>query len=156
MPKTGENGSVENAIKVKYQPQKPEMFSAVSKEIRSQFVELQHQNSSIGKVKLLMSGLQDKNHILNYLDIEEKKRAFDERIFSKEKLRSDSFANCKDVDEEDITIQMPKKWNLSSSVKCIFCKKRANRFLVKKCIVFIANCDAQCNQKLRIVIIERN
>ena len=53
-------------------------------------------------------------------------------------------------------IHMPQKWNLSSYVKCIYCKTRANRILVKKCIVFIANCDAQCNQKLRIAIIERN
>ena len=55
-----------------------------------------------------------------------------------------------------ITIHMPQKWNLSSSVKCTFFKTRANRILVKKWIVFITNCDAQCNQKLRIVIFERN
>ena len=55
-----------------------------------------------------------------------------------------------------ITIHMPQKWNLSSSVKSIFSKTRVNRILVKKCIVFIANCDAQCNQELQIVIIERN
>ena len=55
-----------------------------------------------------------------------------------------------------ITIHMPQKWNLSSSVKCIFCRTRENRILVKMCIVFIANCHAQWNQKLRIVIIERN
>ena len=59
-------------------------------------------------------------------------------------------------DKDNNKIPMPQKWNLSSSVKCIFCKTRANRILVKKCIVFIANCDAQCNQNLRIVIIERN
>ena len=53
-----------------------------------------------------------------------------------------------------ITIHMPQNWNLSSSVKCIFCKTRANRILVKQCIVFIADCDAQCNQKMRIVVID--
>ena len=46
------------------------------------------------------------------------------------------------------TIHMPQKWNLSSSVKCIFRKTRANRILVKHCNVFIMNFDAQCNQKL--------
>ena len=51
---------------------------------------------------------------------------------------------------------MLQKWNLLPSVKCIFRKTRANRILVKQCIVFIADCDAQCNQKMRIVIIERN
>ena len=35
----------------------------------------------------------------------------------------------------DITIHMPQKWSLSSSVKCIFRKTRANRILVKQCIV---------------------
>ena len=51
---------------------------------------------------------------------------------------------------------MPQEWNLSTSVKCIFCKTRTNRILVKQCNVFIVNFDAQCNQKLRIVVIERN
>ena len=55
-----------------------------------------------------------------------------------------------------ITIHMPQKWNLSSSVKCIFCKTRANRILVKQCIVSIADCDAQCSQKVRIVVNECN
>ena len=30
-----------------------------------------------------------------------------------------------------------------------------NMVAVKQCTVFIMDCDAQCNQKLRIVIIER-
>ena len=51
---------------------------------------------------------------------------------------------------------MPQKWILSSSVKCIFRKTRTNRILVKQCNVFIVNFDAQCNQKLRILVIERN
>ena len=55
-----------------------------------------------------------------------------------------------------ITIHMAQKWTLSSSVQCIFRKTRANRFLVKQCSVFIVNFDAQCNQKLRIVVIECN
>ena len=55
-----------------------------------------------------------------------------------------------------ITIHMPQKWILSSSVKCIFRKTRTNRILVKLSSVFIVNFDAQCNQKLRILVIERN
>ena len=56
----------------------------------------------------------------------------------------------------NITIHMPQKWILSSTVMCIFHKTRANRILVKQCNVFIVSFDAQCNQKLRIVILERN
>ena len=56
----------------------------------------------------------------------------------------------------NITIHMPQKWNLSSRVKCIFRKTRANRNLAKQHILFIVDCDAQCNQKLRIMVIERN
>ena len=58
--------------------------------------------------------------------------------------------------KSDITIHMPQKWNLSSSVKCIFRKTRANRILVKQYNVFIVNFDTPCNQKMRIVVIERN
>ena len=53
-------------------------------------------------------------------------------------------------------LHLPQKWILSSSVMCIFRKTRANRILDKQCIVFIADCYAQCNQKVRILIIERN
>ena len=56
----------------------------------------------------------------------------------------------------NITIHMPQMWNLSSSVKWIFRKTRTNRILVKQCNVFIVNFDAQCNQKLRILVIKRN
>ena len=45
-----------------------------------------------------------------------------------------------------IMIHMPQKWDLSSSVNCFFRKTRANRILVKQCIVFIGDCDAQGNQ----------
>ena len=76
--------AVENAIKFKYQPQIPEIFSAVNKAMQSRFVELQQQSSSIGKVRMLMSALQDENQILNYLDLEEKKRDVDE-IFNRKR-----------------------------------------------------------------------
>ena len=49
---------------------------------------------------------------------------------------------------------MPQKWILLSSVICIFRKTGANSILVEQCSVFIADCDAQCNQKVRIMIIE--
>ena len=92
--------AIQNAIKVKYQPQVPEMFSTEIKAMQSQFVELQRQNSNIGKVKILMSALQDRNQILNYLDLDEKKRAIDKLMVSNQKLREDSIANGKKVDEE--------------------------------------------------------
>ena len=53
--------AVENAIKVKYQPQIPEMFSAANRAMQSRCVDLQQQNSSVGRVKTLMSALQDGN-----------------------------------------------------------------------------------------------
>ena len=94
--------AVENAIKVKYQPQIPEMFSAANKAMQSRLVELQHQCFlTIGRVKILMSALQVENQILNYLDLDEKKRAIDKLMVSNEKLREDSIANGKVVDEED-------------------------------------------------------
>ena len=64
--------AVENAIKVKYHPQIPEIFSKVNKEMQSRLVDLQQQNSSIGREKTLMSALQGKNQLLNYLDLDEK------------------------------------------------------------------------------------
>ena len=92
--------AVENAIKFKYQPQIPEIFSAVNKEIKSRFVELQQQNSRIGSVIILMSSLQDENQILNYLDLEEKKRAIDERIVHNEKLSNERIENGEDAEED--------------------------------------------------------
>ena len=93
--------AVENAIKVKYQPQIPEIFSTVNKEMQSRLAELQQQSSTIGRVKILMSALQDENQILNYLDPDEKKRAIDKLMVSNEKLREDSIANGNDANEED-------------------------------------------------------
>ena len=93
--------AVENAIKVKYQPQIPEVFSTVNKEMQRQFVELQQQNTCIGRVKRLISALHGENQILNYLDLDEKKRAIVKVMVSNEKFREDSIANGKYVDEED-------------------------------------------------------
>ena len=93
--------AIQNAIKVKYQPQVPEMFSTVIKAMQSRFVELQRQNFNTGRVIILMSALQDKNQILNYLDLDGKKRAIDKLMVSNEKLREDSIANGKVVDEEE-------------------------------------------------------
>ena len=92
--------AVENAIKLKYQPQIPEIFSEVNKAIKSRFVELQQQNSSIGKLIILMTALQDENQILNYLDLEGKKRAIDERIAHNEKLRDERIENGEDAEED--------------------------------------------------------
>ena len=92
--------AVENAIKFKYQPQIPEIFSAVNEEIKSRFVELQQQNSRIESMIILMSALQDENQILNYLDLEEKKRAIDERIVHNEKLSNERIENSEDAEED--------------------------------------------------------
>ena len=92
--------AIQNAIKIKYQPQITEMFSTVIQVIKSRFVELQQQNSSIGKLIILMSALQDENQILNYLDLEEKKRAIDERIAHNEKLREERIENGEDAEED--------------------------------------------------------
>ena len=109
--------AVENAIKVKYQPQIPKIFSTVNKEIQSQLVELQQQSASIGKVKILMSALQDENQILNYLDLDEKKRAIDKLIVSNEMLREDSIANGKVVDEEDYAAACQELLQKRSDIK---------------------------------------
>ena len=92
--------AVENAIKFKYQPQIPEKTSAVNKEIKCRFVELQQQNSRIGRMITLMSALQDQYQILNYLDLEEKKRAIDERIVHNEKLSDERIRNGKDAEAD--------------------------------------------------------
>ena len=93
--------AVEKAINVKYQPQIPEMFAAVNKAMQNRFVELQQQNSSIGRVEKFMSAVRDENQMLNYLDIEEKKRAIEERMVNNKKLRDDAIANGKTDNEED-------------------------------------------------------
>ena len=81
--------AVENAIQFKYQPQIPEMFSALSKAMQSRLVELQQQNPSIGRVEKLMSAMRDENQTLNFLD-------FEKNCSSNEKLQDDSIANGKD------------------------------------------------------------
>ena len=109
--------AIQNAIKVKYQPQVPEMFSTVIKAMQSQFVELQRQNSNTGRVIVLMSALQDENQILNYLDLDEKKCAINKLMVSNEKLREDSIANGKVVDEEDYAAACQELLQKRSDIK---------------------------------------
>ena len=90
---------IQNAIEVKYQPQVPEMFSTVIKAMKSHFVELQRQDSNVGRLIRLMSALQDEIQILNYLYLGEKERAIDERIVHNEKLRDERIENGKDAEE---------------------------------------------------------
>ena len=92
--------AVENAIKFKYQPHIPEIFSLVNKETKSRFVELQQRNSRSGMMIILMSALQDENQILNFLDLEEKKRAIDERIVHNEKLSNERTENGEDAEAD--------------------------------------------------------
>ena len=109
--------AVENAIKVKYQSQIPEMFSAVNRAMQSRWVELQQQSSSVGRVKTLMSALQDGNQILNYLDLDEKKRAIDRLMVSNENLREDSTANGNDANEEDYVAACQELLQKRSDIK---------------------------------------
>ena len=109
--------AIQNAIKVKYQPQLPEMFSTVIEAMQSRFVELQRQNSNTGRVITLMSALQDENQILNYLDLDEKKRSIDKLMVSNEKLREDSIANGKVVDEEDYAAACQELLQKRSDIK---------------------------------------
>ena len=109
--------AIENAIKVKYQPQIPEIFSTVNKEMQSRLAELQQQSSTIGRVKILMSALQDENQILNYLDLDEKKRAIEKLMVSNEKLREDSIANGNDANEEDYAAACQELLQKRSDIK---------------------------------------
>ena len=68
--------------------------------MKSRFVELQRQESNVGRLIILMSALQDENQILKYLDLEEKKRAIDERIAHNEKLRDERIENGEDAEED--------------------------------------------------------
>ena len=93
------------------------MFSTVIRAMQSRFVELQRQNSNTGKVIILMSALQDENQILNYLDLDEKKRSIDKLMVSNEKLREDSIANGKVVDEEDYAAACQELLQKRSDIK---------------------------------------
>ena len=64
-----------------------------------------------------MSALQDENQILNYLDLDEKKRAIDKLMVSNEKLREDSIANCEVVDEEDYAAACQELLQKRSDIK---------------------------------------
>ena len=64
-----------------------------------------------------MSALQDENQILNYLDLDEKKRSLDKLMVSNEKLREDSIANGKVVDEEDYAAACQELLQKRSDIK---------------------------------------
>ena len=128
--------AIQNAIKVKYQPQVPEMFSTVIKAMQSRFVELQRQNSNTGRVIILMSALQDENQILNYLDLDEKKRSIDKLMVSNEKLREDSIANGKVVDEDDYAAAcqelLPKRSDIKTKIEDLL--KIGERGAILRCL----------------------
>ena len=85
--------------------------------MQSRLAELQQQSSTIGRVKILMSALQDENQILNYLDLDEKKRAIDKLMVSNEKLREDSIANGNDANEEDYAAACQELLQKRSDIK---------------------------------------
>ena len=86
---------------------------------------MQQQNSSIGRLILLMSALQDENQILNVLNLEEKKRAIDERIVHNEKLSDKRIENGEDV-SEDYAAARQELLEQKSDIKTQ--KKRGSQF----------------------------
>ena len=64
-----------------YQSQILEAFAYMNKEMQCRFEELQQQNSRIGSFAIiLMSAMQVESEIQSHLDLDEKKRADDERM----------------------------------------------------------------------------
>ena len=108
--------AVQNAMKVKYQPQIPEAFAYENKEMWSRFEELQQQNSSIGRLAILMSAMCDESEIQNYLDPEEKKRAVDETMVSNKKLRKEAIANGEDTNGDDYTSACQEMFQIRSVI----------------------------------------
>ena len=88
--------------------------------MQSRLVELQQQSSSLGRAKILISALQDENQILNYLDLDEKKRAIDKLMVSNENLREDSIANGNVVDGEDYAAACQELLQKRSDIKSKF------------------------------------
>ena len=96
------------------------MFSAVNRAMQNRYVELQQRSSSIGRVKTLRSALQDGNQILNFLDLDEKKRAIGRLIVSNEKLREDSIANDNEANEENYAAACQELLQERSDIKMKF------------------------------------
>ena len=76
--------AIKLAVKLKYQPQIPQAFTDRNKGKQSRFKDVQERNARPGKLKKLMSVLEDKNEIQNYLDLEEQKRCIDEAVVNNE------------------------------------------------------------------------
>ena len=93
--------AVQNAMKLKYQPQITKAFAQENRKMQSLLEGLQQRSTGIGRFKMLMSAMHDKNEIHTSLYQEEKKRAVDERMVSNERLRNDAIANGKNIDEEE-------------------------------------------------------
>ena len=64
--------------------------------MQSSFENLQHLNAGFGKLKMLMSALQDENAVQNILDLEEQKRCIYETIVTNEKWRESWITNEED------------------------------------------------------------
>ena len=92
--------AIRNAVKLRYQPQLPEVFADGSKAMPSRFEHLQRQNTSIGKLKMLMSAIKNVNELQSYLNLEEDIRGIDESIFNNEKWRDSQIADGQDFNEE--------------------------------------------------------
>ena len=77
-----------------------------------------------------MSALQDENQILNYLDLEEKKRGIDEIMVSNENLREDSIAKGKNVDEEYYAAACQERSDIKTQIEVLL-KSRNQRAILR-------------------------
>ena len=96
--------AVQKAVKLKYQPQNPGALAQGKIEIQSRFEAWQQRNTGIGRLRMLMSAIQDKNEIQIYLDHEER-------------LRNDAIAYGKNANEEDYTAASQEFFRKMSDIK---------------------------------------
>ena len=102
----------------------------MNRAIRRRYGELQQKNPSIGRVRSLMSAWHDKSEIKNYLDLEDQKRAVDEKMGSNEKLRDDKIKNGENVEEADYAAACQKllrKWSYIKTKSLALLKSRDER-----------------------------
>ena len=86
--------SVQNAGKLRYQPQIPDVFAPENMARQSQFEVSQQQNTIIGGLKKMMLAMESENDIQTNLDRDQKKRATEGKSFNVLQLRADQKENC--------------------------------------------------------------
>ena len=102
----------------------------MNRAMTTRYGELQQKIPSIGRVRSLMSAWHDKSEIKNYLDLEDEKRAVDEKMGSNEKLRDDKIKNGENVDEADYAAacqNLLRKWSYIKIKSLALLKSRDER-----------------------------